>query len=86
MLAFRDIGYIKFQNFLIAFLGIFCQQVDILCILLVSLSIICGLLKPLLLYFCDPSVVGVSFHPPVVLTLFGHFWHKESLLTSYPSL
>ena len=41
---------------------------------------ICGLLKPLLLYFCDPSVLGVSFHPLVVLTLFGHFWHKESLM------
>ena len=43
---------------------------------------ICGLLKPLLLYFCDPSVDGVSLHPLVVLTLFGHFWHKESLLNS----
>ena len=23
---------------------------------------ICGLLKPLLLYFCDPSVDGLSYH------------------------
>ena len=36
-LAFRDMGYITFQNFLIAFLGIFCQLVDILCISLISL-------------------------------------------------
>ena len=41
---------------------------------------ICGLLKALLQYFCNPSVVGVSFHPLVVLTLSGHFWRKESLL------
>ena len=39
-----------------------------------------GLSKALLLYFCDPSVVGVSFHPLVALTVFGRFWHKESLL------
>ena len=36
-LAFRDIGHIKFQIFLIAFLDIFCQQVDILCILFIAL-------------------------------------------------
>ena len=36
-LVFRDIGYIKFQAFLIAFLGIFCQQVDILCFSVLSL-------------------------------------------------
>ena len=36
-LAFRDMGYIKFQIFLTVCWGIFCQQVDILCILLIAL-------------------------------------------------
>ena len=79
-LAFRDTGYIKFQIFLIAFLGMFVSKLTFYAFCLYHFSIICGLLKPPLLYFCNPSVVGVSFHLLVVLTLFGHFWQKESLL------
>ena len=36
-LPFRDMGYIKFEIFLIAFTGIFCQQVNIQCILLIAI-------------------------------------------------
>ena len=74
-----SIGYIKFQIFLTAFLGIFVSKLTFYAFCLYHFSIICRLLKPLLLYFCNPSVVGVSFHR-LVLTLFGHFWQKESLL------
>ena len=61
-LAFRDIGYSKFQTFLIAFLGIFVSKLTFYAFCLYHFSIACGLLKPPLLYFCNPSVVSVSFH------------------------
>ena len=61
-LAFRDIGYIKFQIFLTAISGIFVGKLTFYAFCYYHFSIIYWLLKPHLLYFCNSSVVGVSFH------------------------
>ena len=48
--------------FFIAFLGIFVSKLTFYAFCLYHFSIICGLIKPPLLYFCNSSVAGVSFH------------------------
>ena len=79
-LAFRDIGHIKFQIFLIAFLGIFVSKLTFYAFCLYHFSIICGLLS-LLCCTSATQVAGVSFHSSCAYSVWTFL--TEEIITKF---